>query len=451
MNEAPTQIALHEIKRLLERCTADPAWLSRLKGDPGAAMAELGFFWDPQEIAMLWDVDAPKDGPQSPTFLAYSEYLKSKYALREHMRSAYQARHPVYRAWRDRQKARLLMELGHARADSIIHAPMAMELNKGCSVGCWFCGVSAPKLSDIWPYTEANATLWRQVLSTMGEIVGPLSRWGFCYWATDPLDNPDYEKFCSDYHEVLGVFPQTTTALALRDPERVRGLLRLSRERGCELNRFSVLTLKQFLAVHQTYTAEELMHVECIPQNMEAPLKKANAGKAHEKSEKKSGDGKNLVTDISGTIACVSGFLFNMVEGSVKLITPCAASEKWPLGYWVLAEGSFRTAQELEDFVRPALDGLVQTINQLPRLRLAPYLEWTATETGARVSSPYSAVDLNSPHRDYLSFMLSSLQEGKNSAEELSLLAVYLHGVEQEQSLRFLENLFQLGLFDEEP
>jgi len=31
---------------------------------------------------------------------------------------------------------------------------------------------------------------------------------GFCYWGTDPMDNPDYEKFCLDFHEVLGIFPK---------------------------------------------------------------------------------------------------------------------------------------------------------------------------------------------------------------------------------------------------
>lgn len=451
MKEAPPQITLHEVKRVLERCSADPVWRGRLKSEPGAAMNELGYDWDPKDIAPLWDKEASKEGPFSPTVMAFSEYVKSKFALRDMMRNQFPSHHPAYHKWRERQKARLLMHLGQARADSIVHAPMAIELNKGCSVGCWFCGVSAPKLSEIWAYNEANVSLWRSLLTTMGDILGPLARWGFCYWATDPLDNPDYEKFCSDFQEILGVFPQTTTALALRDPDRVRGLLKLSRERGCELNRFSILTLKQFLAVQQAYSAEELMNVECIAQNMEADLKKANAGKAHEKSEKKSSDGKSLVTDISGTIACVSGFLINMVEGSVRLITPCAADEKWPLGYWVLAEGHFTTAQELEAFVRPQLDGLVQRLDQLPRLRLAPYLDWNLTETGARVFSPYSAVDFTSPRKEYLKFMLSALKEGQNSAEELSLLAVYLHGVEQDQSLKFLENLLDLGLFDEEP
>ena len=42
-----------------------------------------------------------------------------------------------------------------------------------------------------------------------------------------------------------------------------------------------------------------------------------------------------------GTIACVSGFLFNMVERNVRLISPCNASERWPLGYRIYDEGTF--------------------------------------------------------------------------------------------------------------
>lgn len=451
MNEAPTQVSLAELKRVLERCTADPPFRGRLKSEPRAAMAEYGFDWDPALVAPLWDPEDPKVKPFSPVVQAYADHVASLFALREQMRTQFESHHPGYYRWRERQKARVVLELGQARADSIIHAPLAFELNKGCSVGCWFCGVSAPKLSEIWPYTEANASLWRQVLTTMGEIVGPLARWGFCYWATDPLDNPDYEKFCCDYQEILGVFPQTTTALGLRDPQRVRQLLKLSRERGCLLNRFSVLTLKQFLAIHQEYSAEELMHVECIAQNSESDLKKANSGKANEKADKKTRDGKTLVTDVSGTIACVSGFLFNMVEGSVRLITPCAATEKWPLGYWVVAEGSFGDVQGLEQFVRPTLEGLVTSVTQLPQLRLAAFLDWKMTESGAQVASAYTILNLTSPQRGYLEFLLRSISEGNNSAEELALLAIYLHGVPAEQTVKFLEQLFEMGIFDEEP
>ena len=58
----------------------------------------------------------------------------------------------------------------------------------------------------------------------------------------------------------------------------------------------------------------------------------------------------------SSTIACVSGFLFNMVDKRVQLITPCNASDKWPLGYWVLDEGTFETADELRELMSAIID-----------------------------------------------------------------------------------------------
>ena len=35
------------------------------------------------------------------------------------------------------------------------------------------------------------------------------------------------------------------------------------------------------------------------------------------------------------TIGCVTGFLFNMVDRTVQLISPCTATDEWPLGFYV--------------------------------------------------------------------------------------------------------------------
>ena len=445
------EISLAELKRVLERCSADPAYSERLKNEPQAAMAEYGFEWDPAAVRELWDPSYRDQRPLPPIVLAYRDYILSKYALRDEMRSGSSAHHPVYQKWRERQKARVFLDLGEARSDSIVHAPMCFELNKGCSVGCWFCGISAPKLSDIWPYTPQNAHLWVEVLETMSQIVGPLARWGFCYWATDPLDNPDYEKFCTDYHAVLGTFPQTTTALSLRDPERVRQLLRLSQEKGCPINRFSILTLKNFLAVQREYSAEELLCVECIPQNAESPLQMANAGKAGEKAERTNKAGQRAVSEVSGTIACVSGFLFNMVERSIKLITPCSSNADWPLGYWVLGEATFADAHELGREVHRLLGTLTSSVTQLPKVRLARFLEGRVTDEGLEFRALYASVKMKGGARDYLQFLCTMLEAGEHTAQEVALLAFYTCGVPCEETLRLLERLFDLGAMDEDP
>jgi hypothetical protein len=76
-------------------------------------------------------------------------------------------------------------------------------------------------------------------------VFGEAATAGYCYWGNDPLDNPDYESFLIDFHDIIKAFPQTTTAQADRHVDRVRALLRLSEEKGGMIDRFSILTLKQ--------------------------------------------------------------------------------------------------------------------------------------------------------------------------------------------------------------
>ena len=98
--------------------------------------------------------------------------------------------------------------------------------------------------------------------------------------------------------------------------------------------------------VHQEFSAEELAFVDLVLQNQEAKKIKANAGRARERNLKKGDDDSKFPEQ--GTIACVSGFLFNMVDRSVKLISPCNANDRWPLGYIVYDEGTFSNANELK-------------------------------------------------------------------------------------------------------
>ncbi|MCW5315509.1 radical SAM family RiPP maturation amino acid epimerase [Nostoc sp. KVJ3] len=221
---------------------------------------------------------------------------------------------PLFKAWRLRQIRRTFSEFGFEKADSIVHAPFAIELSKGCSVGCWFCGVAAQRLEGIFYYSQENASLWRGVLEVLKEVIGPGASQGFCYWATDPLDNPDYEHFLIDFHTILGNFPQTTTASAMRNPQRTKNLLKLSKEKNGIVERFSLLTLKEFDKVHQEFSAEELMSVELICQNDEALGAKAYAGRAREERFRKRIEASNHFdstadSGVSETIACVSGFI----------------------------------------------------------------------------------------------------------------------------------------------
>jgi radical SAM family RiPP maturation amino acid epimerase len=264
-----------------------------------------------------------------------------------------------FHAWRQRQIRRAASELG-AMAIEVTHPILAFELSAGCSIGCWFCGISAERFQGNFLYTDENADLWRSILGHSVELFGMAAQTGFCYWATDPSDNPDYPKFIEDYFFITGSLPQTTTAAPLRNVEFTRNVLQLADRYRCLTNRFSILSLRIFDAVHQTFSAEELMGVELVLQNRESLAAKALAGRARDRHEKLLSAGKagsmGTIEASQPTIACVSGFLVNMVNRTIQLVTPTRSGERWPLGYRIHGERRFATARDFRLAIESLID-----------------------------------------------------------------------------------------------
>jgi len=252
---------------------------------------------------------------------------------------------PDFDAWRLRQAHRLKSELG-ANAHGITHPTVAFELSDGCSVGCWFCGISAERFRGHWPY-ETNQEMWRGVLRETVDLLGPAAGTGFCYWATDPSDNPDYADFIFDFYQATGCMPQTTTAAPLKNIALTRKVLALYDQYRTVTNRFSILTRKLLQRVHDTFTPEELMGVELVIQAHESLTHRSEAGRARGQSARK----QEALIEAS-TIACVSGFLVNLPLGRVQAVTPTAATDLVPLGYYVLGERFFTTAEEYGEAIR---------------------------------------------------------------------------------------------------
>ena len=374
------------VKRLLECWETDESFRARLQEDPESAARERGLLADASATRPLWDWDFDRTQPVAPVVARYRAFVSEKFAHRDELRRASKPNSAHFHAWRLRQMFRTNSQLGVAKAHGIVHPLAAFELSKGCSVGCWFCGVSAPKLGDNLPYSEANRDLWRQVCQVWREEIGEAAEQAFLYWATDPLDNPDYEHFACDFHELCGYFPQTTTAIPHRDFERTRRLLRLSEERGCLLNRFSILTPGILQRVHASFTAEELAFVELVMQMPKETTSKAVAGRARERALQRG------ETDLQpSTIACISGFLVQMVERTIKLITPCPASSRWPLGYVVHGERSFSDGESFRSALRSLMTDKIMppTASALPRVALRGDLSWEVTEVGLTVSSHF--------------------------------------------------------------
>ena len=98
---------------------------------------------------------------------------------------------PEFDKWRRRNINRVSIEMG-AKSVGIIHPPIAFELSDGCSVGCWFCGISAEKFKGHFELTPENLREWKAIVNEAYSLLGSSMESSFLYWATDPLDNPAY-------------------------------------------------------------------------------------------------------------------------------------------------------------------------------------------------------------------------------------------------------------------
>lgn len=342
-----------EFRRDLAANLDDPREVTRARGidiDPRAmrplfqhGMTHLRFARGEKAypLAMMWD-------------RYIKEMLDHRDSLRDHGSPA--TTNPRFHAWRERQIRRVSSECG-ASGGSITHPIAAFELSDGCSVGCWFCGISAERYKGSLAYTDESRALWRGVLKTMVRQFGDAAQSGFCYWGTDPMDNPDYPRFIEDYYDITGYLPQTTTAAPLKNVALTREVMDVFWKYRSITNRFSILSKKLMRRVHEEFTPDELMPVELVLQNKEALITKAKAGRARERVERLRKAGKDerisLRNSEHTTIACVSGFLVNMVLGRVQLVTPTRPNDRWPKGYKVLGERSFETG---EDFDRAITD-----------------------------------------------------------------------------------------------
>lgn len=448
-------------KRFLERWMADAEFRRAMADDPAAAVARWGLDVDHEALRFLWDEEFHKrmlgraDWTAPQAAQQYRAWIGEKILFRERLRrDLCVPQDPRHRAWRQRQVDRLLGHLGPSPHENIIHAPFAIELSEGCSVGCWFCGVSAERKKRDFLYTEDNRRLWREVLTVLRRTVGPAAAHGFLYWATDPLDNPDYEKLALDFVEICGKFPQTTTAQPQKDPERTRALLRLSAENGCEINRFSILSLAIFEKVMRDFTAEELLHCELVVQNREATALQSNSGRARgarQLERRAEADGLDpRWREVPGTIACVSGFLFNMVRKSVRLVTPCPSSDAWPDGYWILEEGRFTDGEDLAVL----LDGMMErhmpvTLRADDPVRLRPDLVLTVSAEALSFKSYGSTVTVTS--LPFLEAVGDALAAGDLTAGEIVVGLEDRNGWPAEELMLFLDWLHAQGLLDEEP
>jgi radical SAM family RiPP maturation amino acid epimerase len=432
-----------QIKRLIELVSANPALKEQVTSDIQEFLAHYSLDIESDEVRILWEKKCKQESEKASK--NYQSLIKMQSDWAEFILNlADSSSNPKFKAWRKRQISRCRTQLAEGE---IGHFPMCFELSKGCSVGCWFCGVSAPRLSDIFFYTPENGQVWRDVLKLMKQLLGEAAGSGFCYWASEPLDNPDYEKFLGDFHEILGVFPQTTTAQPLKNPTRTRSLLKLSLENGCLHNRFSILSLKMLQQLYEEFTPEELAFVGLVLQNKESGSLKHKAGRARKHGKRK---GDELFEDaFAGTSACVSGFLFNMVDHTVKLITPCNANDKWLNGYWIYDQATFTDVDNLKSILKRMIDDYMPlTIRPSDRIRFRSDFQYESLTDGFQLSNRW--IKLKFGKDPYMKQLGEAILPGNKTAQEIVRL-FSIWGVSSHHIFQSLNLLFERGVLEEEP
>jgi len=345
------------VKRFRECWSWDPAFQESFREDPAAALADRGVTVDAEALRPLWDPDGAGAGPPSRP-VARFRAARAEMQLRSRLirADALAIADPAFASWSARQLAQLTETLGAGHMRRVGLYPVALELQTGCSVGCWFCGVSAERLTEVWPYSGENAALWRGVLDVVHARIGAPAAYGFCYWASDPLDNPDYEAFAEDYRARFDRHAQVTTAIPLRDREMTRRILDRARASRREVHRFSLLNRRILRDVHREFSARELLYVELVPRFSDRRAELAPAGRARSQRAGQPDKAKAAPDGTIATIACVAGFLINMPERRVRLVRPCAPSEAWPDGYETLDAARFDGASGLDDSLRRMID-----------------------------------------------------------------------------------------------
>ncbi|MDO4188733.1 MAG: radical SAM family RiPP maturation amino acid epimerase [Lachnospiraceae bacterium] len=338
------EIAL--VKRVMESCAMVPGFMERLDKNPREALDSIGIPLSERDLSFLPNTRTPEGNIQmhatyeGTAAAKYADFMQKKVESRDAIKEMCTPDNPAMKKWRNRQMNRIRTEIG-AGSVGFVHSPLTFEIADGCSVGCEFCGLNAGRLKSVFRYTDENAELFRGVLQASKDIIGYAAGSGTMYFATEPLDNPDYELFLKDYREILVENPQITTARSTMHVERLKKLLKTVNEEKQIIYRFSVLSLDMLYQIYDAFTPEELVLVELLPQFPEAPNNHfTKVGKKGSEEE-----------EYDSTISCVSGFVVNMVRKDVRLTTPCSADKDHPTGEIILERGTFTDAESYRELI----------------------------------------------------------------------------------------------------
>ncbi|MCR5733013.1 MAG: radical SAM family RiPP maturation amino acid epimerase [Lachnospiraceae bacterium] len=398
---------------------------------------------DPEEkLAILADPNRISEMPES--FFRYRQFIGNKIAIRDMMiKKLCVPDNEAMKKWRARQIRRCDGVLGGLN-ESFVHTIVTYELATGCSVGCKFCGLSAGPLKKVFFYTPENKKLFNDVLKSCHKILGDAAGHGMMYFATEPLDNPDYEKFEDDFYEEFHTIPQITTAAADRNIERTRYFISgITKGKGF-IHRFTIRSLEMAKKIFESFSPHELLMVELLPQFPEAPafVPYVKAGRETEDSDIKKADGD------PGTICCVDGFCINFPDKRFRLISPARADERFPKGIYESEWVEFDDGADFEDkLVRYIKDNLEQDIPKDKKLKMYDYLSVGEYKGKKSIISRFGeAIPLREP---YMIRIAELVKEGVHTRKEIVDMIVYEKLTSPENAYWYLNRLWDAGCITE--
>jgi len=345
--------------------------------------------------------------------------------------------------WRLRQMKRCNGAIGGANL-SLIHSLFCFEIACGCSVGCDFCGLGAKKLTSLFRYNDENAKLFKEVMTVVKNRFGTAGAMGMLYYATEALDNPDYEKFEKDYYEIFGIIPQITTAVATRNIERTKKLVEELNHKPGLLHRFSVLNQEMAVEIFESFSPSELLKVELIPQYEEAP---GFAGFV------KSGHADDADSNMNpGTISAIDGFCVNFCEKSVYLFTPVKSDNDNPNGIHIFEKVFFGDGSDFEQKLQYLIDTyMINEISNDQKLSLYDYFKIVETDGKSFLISENGGEKLKISDFSYetAEFVVELLNSKRYTYHEIVDKLHNDMGVMPEVTINLLNQLWNMGYIAE--
>jgi radical SAM family RiPP maturation amino acid epimerase len=365
---------LAQLKRFFEWVQGDPEFAKnieagRVSADELIRMKMIGIRFDLKDISLLWEepqiVLKINSYYSTINFKARLEpiilkrlnafpglklwYDFSRRWGRQHLNQRRKSlsirKSPLFNAWWLRRIASVENELG-IYGYFLSHSTMAFELTAGCSRRCPFCAYAPEPLRAVMGYSEGGA-LFKDLIAISIDLFGEKSVGeSILYYATEPHDNPSYLNYLEEFTAVTGVYPCTSTAV-VKDRRWLEELIAFYKRGDAPYPRLSVLSKADLFFLHENFSPEELFPLHMSMMMKESMEEKVKCGLIFEErrgmKDLYPGASISLPRIPQGSISCVSGFLVNIVDRTMKLVSPCYGSEKWPLGYRVFDEATFES------------------------------------------------------------------------------------------------------------